>query len=223
MDGLRSPKIVGPVAAAPWGSAGILPISWAYIAMMGREGMAEATRVAILNANYVAHRLAPHYPVLYTGPNGMVAHECIIDLRPIKDATDISVDDVAKRLIDYGFHAPTMSFPVAGTLMIEPTESESKRELDRFCDAMISIREEIRSIESGAMDHEDNPLVNAPHTAAVLTAAEWLHPYSREQAVFPTAAVERKYWPPVRRMDNVYGDRNLVCACPPLEEYEKVA
>jgi len=224
MDGVRSPKIVGPVAAAPWGSAGILPISWAYIAMMGREGMAEATRVAILNANYVAHRLAPHYPVLYTGPNGMVAHECIIDLRPIKDATDISVDDVAKRLIDYGFHAPTMSFPVAGTLMIEPTESESKRELDRFCDAMISIREEIRSIESGAMDPKDNPLVNAPHTAAVLTAAEWNHPYSREQAVFPTAAVRaNKYWPPVGRVDNVYGDRHLICACPPLEEYEKVA
>ncbi len=224
MDGVGSPKIVGPVAAAPWGSAGILPISWAYIAMMGREGMAEATRVAILNANYVAHRLAPHYPVLYTGPNGMVAHECIIDLRPIKDATDISVDDVAKRLIDYGFHAPTMSFPVAGTLMIEPTENESKRELDRFCDAMISIREEIRSIESGAMDPKDNPLVNAPHTAAVLTAAEWNHPYSREQAVFPTAAVRaNKYWPPVGRLDNVYGDRNLICACPPLEEYEKVA
>ena len=217
-------SVVGPVAAAPWGSAGILPISWAYIAMMGREGMQAATRTAILNANYIAHRLAPHYPVLYTGPNGMVAHECIIDLRPIKDATGISVDDVAKRLIDYGFHAPTMSFPVAGTLMIEPTESESKRELDRFCEAMICIREEIRAIETGAMNPKDNPLVNAPHTTADLADAEWKHPYSREQAVFPTASVKaNKYWPPVGRVDNVYGDRNLACSCPPLSDYEKVA
>ncbi len=222
--GSQDSSVVGPVAAAPWGSAGILPISWAYIAMMGREGMKEATRAAILNANYIAHRLAPHYPVLYSGPNGMVAHECIIDTRPIKDATGISVDDIAKRLVDYGFHAPTMSFPVAGTLMIEPTESESKRELDRFCEAMICIREEIRAIESGAMDPKDNLLVNAPHTTADLTDPEWTHPYSREQAVFPTAAVKaNKYWSPVGRVDNIYGDRNLACSCPPLSEYEKVA
>ncbi|MEE4377210.1 MAG: aminomethyl-transferring glycine dehydrogenase [Candidatus Competibacteraceae bacterium] len=215
---------VGPVAAAPWGSAGILPISWAYVALMGRDGLTEATRSAILNANYIAHRLAPHYPVLYTGPNGMVAHECILDLRPIKESTGISVDDVAKRLIDYGFHAPTMSFPVAGTLMIEPTESESKRELDRFCEAMISIREEIHAIESGAFDPQDNPLVNAPHTTADLTDPEWSHPYSREQAVFPASTTKaHKYWPPVGRIDNVYGDRNLICSCPPLSEYEKVA
>jgi glycine dehydrogenase len=218
------PTPVGPVAAAPWGSAGILPISWAYIALMGREGLREATAAAILNANYIAHRLAPHYPVLYTGPNGMVAHECIIDLRPLKETTGISVDDVAKRLIDYGFHAPTMSFPVPGTLMIEPTESESKRELDRFCEAMLAIREEIRAIESGELDPKDNPLVNAPHTAAVLTDPEWPHPYSREQAVFPSAATKaHKYWPPVGRIDNVYGDRHLICSCPPLSEYEKVA
>ena len=192
--------------------------------MMGRQGMREATCAAILNANYIARRLGEHYPVLYTGPNGMVAHECIVDLRPIKDKTGITVDDVAKRLIDYGFHAPTMSFPVAGTLMIEPTESESKEELDRFCEAMICIREEIRAIERGEMDAEDNPLKNAPHTALDLADAEWRHPYSREQAAFPVAALrERKYWSPVGRIDNVYGDRNLVCACPPLSDYEQVA
>ena len=212
---------VGPVTAAPWGSASILPISWAYIEMMGREGLKAATEVAILNANYIAHRLSPHFPILYTGTNGRVAHECIVDLRAIKDSTGVTVDDVAKRLIDFGFHSPTMSFPVAGTLMIEPTESESKEELDRFCAAMIKIREEIAAIESGALDPENNPLKNAPHTAAHL-AGEWNHPYSREQAVFPVAQLRTtKYWPPVGRIDNVYGDRNLVCACPPISDYEK--
>jgi glycine dehydrogenase len=218
-----SPKI-GPVSAAPWGSAGILPITWAYIALMGRNGLREATQTAILSANYIAHRLAPHYPVLYTGRNDMVAHECIIDLRHLKDATGISVDDVAKRLIDFGFHAPTMSFPVAGTLMIEPTESESKAEIDRFCEAMIHIRQEIRALETGALDARDNPLKNAPHTALDLTAENWTHPYSREQAVFPVAYLKiNKYWSPVGRVDNVYGDRHLVCSCPPMSEYEEVA
>lgn len=221
MHNEQSPGIVGSVAAAPWGSAGILPISWAYIALMGHQGLRDASAVSILNANYIAGRLAPHYPILYTGPGNRVAHECIIDLRSIKEETGISVDDVAKRLIDYGFHAPTMSFPVPGTLMIEPTESESKRELDRFCEAMISIRDEIRAIESGAMNATDNPLVNAPHTMAALTDANWDHAYSREQAVFPSAATRsNKYWPPVGRLDNVHGDRNLICSCPPLEDYE---
>ena len=220
----NAPNTVGPVASAPWGSASILPITWAYIAMMGREGMAEASRAAILNANYIARRLNDHYPLLYSGANGMVAHECIIDLRPIKDAVGITVDDVAKRLIDYGFHAPTMSFPVAGTLMIEPTESEPKEELDRFCDAMIRIRDEIRAIETGVLDAEDNPLKNAPHTVATLATEIWNHPYSREQAVFPVAGLrDGKYWPSVGRVDNGYGDRNLVCTCPPLSEYQEVA
>ena len=210
---------VGPVAGAPFGSAGILPISWAYIAMMGAEGLTEATEVAILNANYMAKRLAPHYPVLYTGPDGMVAHECIIDLRPLKDSAGILVDDVAKRLMDFGFHAPTMSFPVAGTLMIEPTESESKGELDRFCDAMIAIREEIRAVEEERLPREDNPLKNAPHTAASLLAERWTHPYSREQAAYPLPWVRaNKYWPPVGRVDHVYGDRNVFCVCPPVAE-----
>jgi glycine dehydrogenase len=210
---------IGPVAAAPWGSASILPISWAYITLMGQEGLEQASAAAILNANYIAHRLVPYYPILYTGANGMVAHECIIDLRPLSEKTGISVEDIAKRLIDYGFHAPTMSFPVAGTLMIEPTESEAKDELDRFCDAMIRIREEIRAIETGMQDPLDNPLKNAPHTAAALVA-EWPHPYSREEAVFPVASLRQaKYWPPVGRVDNVYGDRNLVCACPPVSAY----
>ena len=213
---------VGPVSAAPWGSAGILPISWAYIKMMGRNGLLEATGSAILNANYIAHQLRDHYPVLYTGPNGMVAHECIIDLRPIKEATGVSVDDVAKRLIDFGFHAPTMSFPVAGTLMIEPTESESKEELDRFCEAMICIRDEIRAIESGELDAEDNPLKNAPHTIADLIDDVWIHTYSREQAAYPVASLRSgKYWSPVNRIDNVYGDKNLVCSCPSITEYEE--
>ena len=211
---------VGPIAAAPWGSAGILPITWAYVTMMGAMGLRRATAVAILNANYLARRLREHYPILYTGPAGMVAHECIIDLRPLKEATGVSVDDVAKRLIDYGFHAPTMSFPVAGTLMIEPTESESKEELDRFVEAMAAIRREIAEIESGQLDAADNPLCNAPHTQADLVAEPWSHPYSRERAAFPVTSLwAAKFWAPVNRIDNVYGDRNLVCTCPPLESY----
>jgi glycine dehydrogenase len=216
--------IVGPVSGAPHGSAGILPISWAYIAMMGAEGLSEATRVAILNANYVAQRLSPHYPVLYRGANGLVAHECIVDLRPLKESSGILVDDVAKRLMDFGFHAPTMSFPVPGTLMIEPTESESKDELDRFCEAMIAIRGEIRAVEEGRLPREDNPLKNAPHTAAALLAEPWTHPYSREQAAFPSPWVrEHKYWPPVGRVDHVYGDRNLFCSCPPTADVAQSA
>jgi len=217
-------RTIGAVASAPWGSASILPISWAYIAMMGTAGLRRATQVAILNANYIAHRLAPHYPVLYTGMNGMVAHECIIDLRPIKDSCGITNEDVAKRLIDYGFHAPTMSFPVPDTLMIEPTESEAKRELDRFCDAMIQIRKEIAEIESGNADRRDNPLHNAPHTHHLLLEGEWSRPYSKEQAFFPLHALrEDKYWPPVGRIDNVYGDRHMVCTCPPMEAYSEAA
>ena len=209
---------IGVISAAPWGSASILPISWAYITLMGAKGLRRATEVAILNANYVARRLDPHYPVLYTGRCGMVAHECIIDLRPIKAACGITVDDIAKRLIDYGFHAPTMSFPVADTLMIEPTESEDKRELDRFCDAMIAIRQEITDIESGKADADDNLLRNAPHTHHLLLDGAWSKPYSKEQAFFPLPALrEDKYWPPVGRIDNVYGDRHLVCTCPPVE------
>jgi glycine dehydrogenase len=212
---------VGAIASAPWGSAGILPISWTYITMMGGSGLLDATRVAILNANYVAHRLAPHYPVLYTGASGLVAHECIIDLRPITKDAGVSVDDVAKRLIDYGFHAPTMSFPVAGTLMIEPTESEDLVELDRFCDAMIAIRAEIARVQSGALAADDNPLRGAPHPAADVVSDGWSRAYSREEAAFPVAALRTdKYWPPVSRVDNVYGDRNVMCSCPPLSEYE---
>jgi glycine dehydrogenase len=219
---LPSSANVGPVSAAPYGSAGILPISWAYITLMGGRGLTEATKVAILSANYIAKRLAEYYPVLYTGRGGLVAHECILDLRPIKDRAGITVDDVAKRLMDYGFHAPTMSFPVAGTLMIEPTESESKAELDRFCEAMIAIRNEIREIEDGTAHAVDNALRNAPHTADALLAETWSHPYSRAQAAFPLQAVRtRKYWPPVSRIDNAYGDRNLVCNCPPLDAYQE--
>ena len=215
------PRKQGAVCAAPFGSASILPITWMYIRMMGGEGLKRASQMAILNANYIARRLEEHYPVLYSGSNGLVAHECILDLRPLKDSSGISVDDVAKRLIDFGFHAPTMSFPVAGTLMIEPTESESKHELDRFCDAMIRIREEIRAVENGTLDKEDNPLKNAPHTAAEMVG-EWSHPYSREQAVYPVASlIEGKYWPPVGRVDNVFGDRNLICACPSIESYQE--
>ena len=215
-------QAIGPVSAAPWGSAGILAISWAYIHMMGGPGLTRATQIAILNANYVATRLKAHFPVLFTGPGGLVAHECIVDLRPLKDV--VSVDDIAKRLMDFGFHAPTMSFPVAGTLMIEPTESESKPELDRFCDAMIAIREEIATVEKGAWPTDDNPLVNAPHTAEELLAADWEHPYSREKAAFPMPALRSdKYWPPIARIDNAYGDRHLICACPPLEAYENAA
>ncbi|HEY7904509.1 MAG TPA: aminomethyl-transferring glycine dehydrogenase [Casimicrobiaceae bacterium] len=210
---------IGPVSAAPYGSASILPISWMYIAMMGGDGLRAATESAILAANYIARRLAPHFPVLYSGPGGLVAHECIIDLRPLKETSEVTVDDVAKRLIDYGFHAPTMSFPVAGTLMIEPTESESLAEIDRFVEAMIAIRGEIRAIEEGRMDRADNALKNAPHTAAVLLAAEWTHPYAREHAAYPVPGLkEHKYWPPVGRADNVYGDRNLFCTCVPLAD-----
>ena len=217
----RMERKAGAVCAAPFGSASILPITWMYISMMGGDGLKRASQLAILNANYISRRLEEHYPVLYTGSNGLVAHECILDLRPLKDSSGISVDDVAKRLIDFGFHAPTMSFPVAGTLMIEPTESESKEELDRFCDAMIKIREEIRAVENGALDKEDNPLKNAPHTAAEIVG-EWTHPYSREQAVYPVESlIDGKYWPPVGRVDNVFGDRNLVCACPSIESYQE--
>ncbi len=209
-----------PVAAAPYGSAGILPISWAYIAMMGPDGLRRATEVAVLTANYVAARLGPHYPVLYTGRGGLVAHECILDLRPLTRETGVTVEDVAKRLIDYGFHAPTMSFPVAGTLMVEPTESEDLAELDRFCDAMIAIRREIGMVGSGLYDREDNPLRNAPHTASMLLQADWKHPYERAEAAYPLPGDRRaKYWPPVRRIDQAYGDRNLVCACPPAEAF----
>ena len=215
---------VGAVSAAPWGSSSILPISWAYIRMMGGPGLKRATQLAILNANYIARRLAPHYPVLYTGKNGMVAHECIIDLRPIKESCGITNEDVAKRLVDYGFHAPTMSFPVADTLMIEPTESEAKRELDRFCDAMIRIRQEIAAIEDGTVDAENNLLRNAPHTHHLLLEGTWSRPYSKEAAYFPLAALrEDKFWPPVGRVDNVYGDRHLVCSCPPMEAYREAA
>jgi glycine dehydrogenase len=207
---------IGAVAAAPYGSAGILPISWMYITLLGREGLSAASEVAILNANYVARRLGAHYPVLYSGPGGLVAHECILDLRPLTEASGIGVEDVAKRLIDFGFHAPTMSFPVAGTLMVEPTESESKAELDRFIDAMIAIREEIRAVEEGRSDREDNPLKHAPHTAAMVSADEWRHAYSRELAAYPVSGSRaRKYWPPVGRADNAYGDRNLFCTCLP--------
>jgi glycine dehydrogenase len=211
----------GPVSAAPWGSAGILPISYSYAKLMGAEGLRRATQVAILSANYIAARLGDHYPVLYTGEHGRVAHECIVDIRPITKATGVTVDDVAKRLIDYGFHAPTMSFPVAGTLMIEPTESESLAEVDRFCDAMIAIKGEIDRVASGEWPHADSPLHHAPHTAEDLLVAEWDRPYSREDAAYPVPALRRsKYWPPVSRIDGGYGDRNLICACPPPEAFE---
>ncbi|MEH6610339.1 MAG: aminomethyl-transferring glycine dehydrogenase [Halioglobus sp.] len=210
------------VSATPYGSASILPISWAYIALMGGTGLVEATKVAILSANYIAHRLKDHYPILYTGTNGNVAHECIIDIRPIKDASGVSEEDIAKRLIDFGFHAPTMSFPVAGTLMVEPTESESLAEIDRFCDALIIIRDEIRAVQAGELDEKDNPLSNAPHTLADITANNWDHPYTREQAAFPVDSLRKnKYWPPVNRVDNVYGDRNLYCACPAIDAWRE--
>ncbi len=217
----RDEQGIGAVSSAPYGSASILPISWMYIAMMGAEGLTAATETAILNANYIARRLAPHYPVLYTGHDGLVAHECIIDLRPLQDKTGISNEDVAKRLMDFGFHAPTMSFPVPGTLMIEPTESESKVELDRFIEAMITIHAEIVKVERGEYDRMDNPLKGAPHTAEVVTADDWQHSYTREVAAFPVPSLrKKKYWPPVGRADNVYGDRNLFCGCAPIEDYE---
>jgi len=213
-------QAIGPVSAAPWGSASILPISYAYILMMGPDGLKQATQVAILNANYVAKKLEGHYPVLYTGQNGMVAHECILDVRQLKASAGIEVSDIAKRLMDYGFHAPTISFPVAGTLMIEPTESESKAELDRFVAAMIAIRDEIREIEQGKADKANNLLKNAPHTAEAVTGENWTRPYSRERAAFPAPWTrEHKFWPPVARVNDVHGDRNLVCACPPIETY----
>jgi glycine dehydrogenase len=211
---------MGAVSAAPWGSPSILPIPWMYIAMMGGEGLRQATELAILNANYMAARLSSQFEVLYRGAHGRVAHEFIIDLRPFKESAGVEAEDVAKRLMDYGFHAPTMSFPVPGTLMIEPTESESKAELDRLCEALLRIREEIRAIAEGRVSRSDNPLKNAPHTAAVCCAGEWPHPYSREEAAFPAPWVqESKFWPAVGRIDNVWGDRNLVCSCPPVEEY----
>jgi glycine dehydrogenase len=205
---------IGPISAAPYGSAGILPISWAYIALMGPDGLRKATEVAILNANYVATRLEEHFPVLYRGDSGLVAHECILDLRPLTKETGVTAEDVAKRLIDYGFHAPTLSFPVAGTLMVEPTESESQAELDRFCDAMIAIRAEIDRVAAGEWPVEDSPLRHAPHTAEDVTADDWSRPYSRELAAYPVASLRRnKYWAPVGRIDGGYGDRNLMCSC----------
>ena len=214
---LKSPDgCIGAVSAAPWGSAGILSIPWAYISMMGAQGLKQATLTAILNANYIARRLAPHYPILYKDANGWVAHECIIDCRSFKKSAGVGVDDIAKRLIDYGFHAPTVSFPVADTLMIEPTESESKTEIDRFCDAMIGIRKEIQEIEEGIADFENNVLHNAPHSQHLLMR-DWAYPYSKQQAFYPGGNFDDKYWPPVGRIDNVYGDRNVFCACPPFE------
>jgi len=211
---------VGPISAAPWGSAGILAIPWMYAAMMGGEGLRKATEVALLNANYVASRLSPHYPVLYSGRNGFVAHECILDLRPITHDSGVSVDDVAKRLMDFGFHAPTMSFPVAGTLMVEPTESESLHELDRFCDAMIAIRDEIRKVERGEWTVDDNPLHFAPHPAEDVATDNWGRAYSRDEAAYPLPWLRgNKYWTPVSRIDGVHGDRNVMCSCPPLSEY----
>ncbi|MBB5876665.1 aminomethyl-transferring glycine dehydrogenase [Xanthomonas sp. 3498] len=215
---------VGMVSAASFGSASILPISWMYITMMGNSGLRKATQVALLNANYIAKRLAPYYKTLYTGRNGLVAHECILDVRPLEKTSGIGAEDIAKRLIDFGFHAPTLSFPVAGTLMVEPTESESQHELDRFIDAMIQIREEIAAIEDGRLDREDNPLKHAPHTAAQVTASEWTHAYPRELAAFPLPTLkQQKYWPPVARVDNVYGDKNVMCACIPVDAYKEDA
>ena len=215
-------KAIHAISAAPLGSAGILPISWAYIAMLGDEGLKASTEVAILNANYMAHQLQTHFPILYRGSQGYSAHEFILDLRPIKKESGISDEDVAKRLIDYGYHAPTMSFPVPGTLMVEPTESESKAELDRFCDAMISIKNEINNVISGEMDAENNPLKNAPHTAIDVTSDKWDRPYSRQKAAYPSSYLKNhKYWPSVGRIDNAHGDRNLICTCPPIEQYNK--
>jgi glycine dehydrogenase len=211
---------IGPISEAPYGSASILAISYVYIALMGDAGLKRATEFAILNANYMATRLGAHYPIVFKGKNGRCAHEFIIDCRHLEASSGVKVEDIAKRLMDYGFHAPTMSWPEPGTLMIEPTESESKEELDRFCDAMISIRQEIREIEEGKMSREDNPLKNAPHTAAAIASDDWHHPYSREKAAFPAPWTRNfKFWPAVGRIDNAYGDRNLVCACPPMSEY----
>jgi glycine dehydrogenase len=217
---LGGPDAIGPVSAAPFGSAGILPISWMYIAMMGRDGLTKATQVAILNANYMAKRLEKHFSILYAGDGGLVAHEFILDLREFKERAGVEAMDVAKRLMDYGFHAPTVSFPVAGTLMIEPTESETKSEIDRLCDALIRIRAEIQEIIDGRQPRTNNLLKNAPHTAAIVTATEWNRPYSREQAAFPAPWIgSNKFWPSVSRIDEAYGDRHLVCSCPPIESY----
>jgi glycine dehydrogenase len=215
-----SSNAIGPVSAAPWGSAGILPISWMYIRMMGGSGLRQASQVALLSANLIAERLEPHFPVLYRGAQGRVAHECILDLRPLKRSCGLEVDDLAKRLMDYGFHAPTVSWPVAGTVMVEPTESESLAELDRFCNAMVAIRQEAAAIEAGSADPLNNPLKRAPHTLATLTADHWDRPYSRQQAAFPAGEQQQanKFWPAVARIDNAYGDRNLVCTCPSVEE-----
>jgi glycine dehydrogenase len=211
-------KGIGPVSSAPFGSAGVLPISWVYIALMGEKGLTEATKYAILNANYIAKRLDPYYPVVYKGKHGMIAHECILDLRPLKKIGGIEVDDVAKRLMDYGFHAPTVSFPVPGTMMVEPTESESKEELDRFCEAMIAIRKEVEAIEQGKMDPKDNLLKNAPHSAKSLLIEPWTHPYSRLEAGYPARMTrENKFWPAVGRVDNVYGDRHLISVLAPAK------
>jgi len=216
------PAAIPAVSAAPWGSASILLISYGYARMLGGAGMTDATRIAMLNANYLKARLEAHYPVLYAGKKGRVAHELIFDLRPLKAKTGIDETDVAKRLMDYGFHAPTVSFPVPGTLMVEPTESEPREELDRFCHAMIAIRAEIQAVADGTSDPKDNVLKNAPHTAEDCCATEWTHPYSREDAAFPVPELRHhKYWPPVSRVDNPFGDRNLVCACPPIEAYEE--
>ena len=220
----NGPAQVGPVSAAPFGSASILSISWIYIMLMGGEGLTAATKAAILNANYVAARLQDHYPLLFKGRDGRVAHECIVDTRPLKEAAGISVDDIAKRLIDFGFHAPTMSFPVPGTLMIEPTESESKAELDRFCDAMIAIRREIRAIQEGRMPRDNNALKNAPHTVLDLADEQWERPYTRAEGCFPLKRLrEDKYWCPVNRVDNTYGDRNLMCSCPSIDDLREAA
>jgi glycine dehydrogenase len=213
-------QAIGPVSSAPWGSASILPILHAYIAMMGAAGLKKATQVAILNANYMARRLEPHFPILYKGPNGLVAHEFILDTRDLKEKADVKVEDIAKRLMDYGFHAPTVSFPVPGTLMIEPTESEPKGELDRLCDALIAIRQEVAEIERGEADRENNPVRRAPHTAEDVIADTWDRPYSRERAVYPAPWTRsHKYWPPVGRIDNVHGDRHFVGCCPPPDAY----
>ena len=215
---------IGAVSAAPWGSGAILPISWMYIGLMGGAGLTRATEVAILNANYIAKRLEGHYSVLYKGESGLVAHECILDLRQFKKSAGIEVDDIAKRLIDYGFHPPTVSWPVAGTIMVEPTESESQPELDRFCDALIAIRQEIAAIESGQADPQNNLLKHAPHSAATLLSDHWDRPYSRQQAAYPTQWTrEHKFWAAVDRIDNAYGDRNLVCACLPMAAYAELA
>ena len=217
----KKPYFVGPVSATPWGSASILPISWMYMTMMGKEGLQEATKIAVLNANYVAQRLSPHYNILYTGKNERVAHECILDTRPFKESANIMATDIAKRLMDYGFHAPTMSWPVQNTLMIEPTESESKTELDRFCDAMINIREEIRNIEKGIWSKDDNPLIFAPHCAEDICSDDWQRSYTRQVAAYPLPTLyNNKYWPPISRVDDTFGDKNLVCTCPSIDEYE---